>query len=96
MSTYNKVKLCYWYVCMHGCFCACVYVYANVAIYTHFRFNKCLDVAKRLSLRDRKVVEQFNSIVVDFCNALWRCLIFVERQSECETLGFQFTRFDRH
>ena len=43
------------------------------------------------------VVKQFNCTVLDFCNALWRCLVFAEeRQSMYESLGFPFSRFGYH
>ena len=65
--------------------------------YTHCRFKKSLDVAKQWPLVDRVstgVVKQFNGTVLDFCNALWRCLVFAkERWSLYGSLAFPFTRF---
>ena len=64
------------------------------------RFKKTLDVAKQWPVVDRVssvVVKQFNRTVLDFCNALWRCLVFSEvRQSTYESLGFPYSRFDHY
>lgn len=71
--------------------CACIYVYVFVC-----SFKRSLDVAKRWPAVDRVssgMVKQFNCTVLDFCNALWRCLVFTEeRQSSYESLGFPFSR----
>ena len=69
-------------------------------VHCHYRFKNSLDVAKRWPVVDRVstgVVKQFNRTVLDFCNALWRCLVFSEeRQSAYESLGFPYSRFDHY
>ena len=74
---------------MHNALCTFIHIVR--------RFKKSLDVAKQWPVADRVstgVVKQFNCTVLDFCNALWRCLVFTEeQQSLYESLAFPFSRF---
>ncbi|XP_065886985.1 centromere protein I-like isoform X2 [Dysidea avara] len=58
-------------------------------------FQKSLNLARNWPVADRvssSTVEQYNHIVLAFCDALWRCLLFAEeRQSNFKSLGFSLT-----
>ena len=73
------------------------YVFVHELHVCYCSFKKSLDLVRNWPVVDRvasSTVEQFNHIVLAFCDALWRCLLFVEeRQSNFKSFGFSFTKY---